>query len=50
MEYDPINNRIRFRKNNSKSVKDNFELTTIFPPVGNRYHPCVHLGSNGDSA
>ena len=45
MEYDPINWKLRFKKNNGN---DKFELTIQAPPEGDVYHPCVNLCNNGD--
>lgn len=46
MEFDPIENKLRFRKNQGN---DKFELNIVPPPVGDAYVPCVNLCSTGDS-
>lgn len=49
IEFDLINLKIRFRKNQSTNAKDKYELSIVPPPAGDYYHPCVNLCSTGDS-
>lgn len=49
IEFDPINLKLRFRKNQGKDPKEKYELSITAPPAGDAYHPCVNLCSTGDS-
>lgn len=46
IEYDPLNLKLRFRKNQGN---EKYELDIVAPPSGDVYHPCVNLCSTGDS-
>lgn len=49
IEYDPVANKLRFRKNESKEAKDRFELDVVPPPAGDSYHPSANLCNTNDS-
>lgn len=40
MEYDPIEWKLRFRKN---ANEEKFEMKIEPPPAGDAYHPCVEF-------
>ena len=46
MEYDPMDKKLRFRKNKGN---EKFELSITDPPANDEYHPCANICSNGDS-
>ena len=47
MEFDPFDKKIRFRKNEGKSLDEKFELAFEFEE-GDEIHPCVNLRYTGD--
>lgn len=46
LEYDPIELKLRFRKNKDGET---FELALVPPPDNDEYYPCANICSSGDS-